>query len=40
MTSGGKAFVMIRAGDTKDGTLELCAYSEKLLKASLKFKVK
>ena len=39
VTSEGKALAMIKAGDS-GGTLELTAYSEKLEKASLKFKVK
>jgi beta-galactosidase len=39
VTSEGKALVMIKAGDS-GGVLELFAYSEKLEKASLRFKVK
>jgi beta-galactosidase len=39
VTSGGKALAMIKAGDSS-GNLELRAYSEKLEKASLRFKVK
>jgi len=38
ITSGGRALAMIKAGDS--GTLELRAYSEKLEKASLRFKVR
>ena len=37
ITSEGKALVMIRAGESS-GTLELCAYSEKLKPACVKFK--
>jgi len=39
MTSGGKALVLIRAG-YNSGAVELFAYSEKLEKASMRFKVK
>ena len=39
VTSEGKALVMIKAGDS-GGNIELCAYSEKLEKAQIKFKVK
>jgi beta-galactosidase len=39
ITSGGKALVMVKAGDSK-GTLELSAYCEKLEKAALRIKVK
>jgi beta-galactosidase len=38
-TSEGKALAMIKAGDSS-GNVELCAYSEKLEKASVRFKVK
>ena len=38
MTNEGKALAMIKAGE--NGTFELCAYSEKLEKAKLKFKIK
>ena len=39
VTSEGKALAIIKAGDS-GGTIELCAYSEKLEKASIKIKVK
>jgi beta-galactosidase len=39
VTSGGRALAMIKAGDS-GGTVELCAYCEKLEKALLRFKVK
>jgi len=39
ITSGGRALAMIKAGENS-GTLELRAYSEKLEKASLRFKVR
>ena len=39
VTCGGRALAIIKAGDC-GGTLEICAYSEKLGKASLRFKVK
>jgi len=39
VTSGGRALAVIKAGDS-GGTVELCAYSEKLLNASLRLKVK
>jgi len=39
ITSEGKALAMIKAGDSS-GNVELCAYCEKLEKASVRFKVK
>jgi len=39
ITSGGKALAVIKAGSS-GGNIELCAYSEKTDKASVRFKVK